>query len=101
MPRTAAKKDNNHDEIAEAFQHLGWYWKDTYQLGLGFGDGMASRPWVNVVVEIKAKDGQLTKAEQEFHTECPGPVEVVASLDDVLRVNEKYARPDWYYVDAY
>ena len=96
MPRTAAKKDANHDEIVEAFRRLGWYWKDTYQLGLGFGDGVASRPWVNVVVEIKADGGRLTKAEREFHTECPGPVEVVKSLDDVLRVNEKYARPDWY-----
>ena len=96
MPRTAAKKDANHDEIKKAFQRLGWYWKDTYQLGLGFGDGVASRPWVNVVVEVKGPGGRLTDAEHTYHTECPGPIEVVASLDDVLRVNEKYGRPDWY-----
>jgi hypothetical protein len=101
MPRTAARKDTNHNEIADAFQRLGWYWKDTYQLGLGFGDGIASRPWVNVIIEIKGPGGKLTPAEQEFHEICPGPVEVVTSLDDVLAVNEKYARPDWYYVDAY
>jgi hypothetical protein len=101
MSRTAARKDTNHNEIADAFQRCGWYWKDTYQLGLGFGDGVASRPWVNVIIEIKAPGGRLTPAEQEFHEIWPGPVEVVTSLDDVLKVNEKYARPDWYYVDAY
>ena len=96
MPRLAARKDANHDEIAEAFQRLGWYWKDTYQLGLGFGDGVACRPWVNVIVEIKADGGRLTRAEREFRATWLGPYEVVKSLDDVLRVNAKYARPDWY-----
>jgi len=91
MSRTAARKDTNHNEIADAFQRCGWYWKDTYQLGL----------WVNVIIEIKAPGGRLTPAEQEFHEIWPGPVEVVTSLDDVLAVNEKYARPDWYYIDPY
>jgi hypothetical protein len=96
MPRTAAKKDLNHDEIAETFQRLGWGWKDTYQLGLGFGDGVACRPWVNVLVEIKHGKGRLTRAEQEFREAWAGPYEIVTSVDDVLQVNNKYSRPDWY-----
>lgn len=96
MPRTAAKKDTNHDLIADTFRRLGWGWFDAYQLGLGFGDGVACRPWVNVIVEIKGPGGRLTRAERLFHETWIGPLEVVASLDDVLRVNEKYSRPDWY-----
>jgi len=96
MPRLDAKKDANHDEIADTFRRCGWGWKDTYQLGLGFGDGVACRPWVNVIVECKADGGRLTRAEREFHQTWMGPLEIVGSIDDVLKVNEKYARPDWY-----
>jgi hypothetical protein len=38
----------------------------------------------NVLMEVKGKDGRLTKAQVEFISRWPGRVEIVRSPDDAL-----------------
>lgn len=87
--RKRAKKDNNHNDIASAFRTLGWSWHDTHQLGDGFPDGIAGRPGVNVIIEIK--DGslspsrrKLTPDEVHFHTFWRGPLFIIGSSQEVI-----------------
>jgi len=90
MPRRACRKDANHDEIANAFRKLGWYWKDTYKAGPvipGFFDGIAIL-WGHVLgVEVKSATGKLTDEEETFHAEYPGMKAIIRSVDDVIAVN--------------
>lgn len=95
--RLAAKKDNNHNQIAAAFRSLGWTWVDTHQLGGGFPDGAAGKHGVTVLVEIK--DGslkpsarKLTDPEKDFHESWRGAVRIINSVDDVIALNAEVVR---------
>ena len=90
MPRLDARKDDNHDEIKAAFEKLGWYWRDTFQLGMGFPDGVASREGINLLVEVKSPGGRLSRMERDYHLNCPGPIVVVRSIDDVIAIDAQY-----------
>lgn len=92
--RKAAKKDNNHNSIAELFRKLGWSWFDTHQLGHGFPDGVAGKHGVNILVEIK--DGslppskrKLTDDEKDFHDLWRGDVRIIKSSDEVIALHAK------------
>lgn len=89
--RRAAKKDDNHNVIVAAFRSLGCGWFDTYQLGGGFPDGVAEINALTVLVEIKdgakrPSERKLTPAEAVFHAEWRGPLVIVETVDDVLRL---------------
>lgn len=93
--RRAAKKDNNHNDIADAFRKLGWSWFDTHQVGNGFPDGVAGKHSFNILIEIK--DGalppsarKLTPMEADFHKTWLGAVHVVQSVDDVIAINRAF-----------
>ncbi len=94
--RRAAKKDTNHNDIASAFQKLGWSWKDTHQLGGDFPDGIAGiGDHVNILVEIK--DGnkpknarKLSIGQAKFHDEWRGPIFKVETIEDVLQIHSHY-----------
>ncbi|HUV67174.1 MAG TPA: hypothetical protein VMW24_25015 [Sedimentisphaerales bacterium] len=87
MPRLAAKKDANHDEIAEVFRKLGWQWTDTYQLGMGFPDGVISRPGMNILIEVKSEKGTLTPEEKRFQKRFVGPLYYVRSVEEAQVVD--------------
>lgn len=95
MPRLAARKDLNHDEIRSAFERLGWYWRDTFQLGQGFPDGVASREGINLLVEVKSNGGKLSCMEAAYHQACPGPIVIVRSVDDVIAIDAQYRCGQW------
>ena len=95
--RRAARTDENHNEIINAFRAIGFTVSDTSRLGNGFPDAVISRSKRTAVVEIK--DGKkppsarvLTPAEKEFSKEWKGVYLVVESLDDVECVGREWAR---------
>jgi hypothetical protein len=81
--RLAARKDANHDPIASAFRGLGCSWWDTFRLGAGFPDGVAGYQGVNVLVEIKGEDGELTDEQQAFFNIWRGWAAIVRRVEDV------------------
>jgi hypothetical protein len=86
-PRYAARKDQNHDEIADAFRRLGWTFVDTWQCAQyvpGFFDGLACRDGVVIGVEVKHGKEPLTPDEARFHAAWPGRILVARSVEDVL-----------------
>ena len=92
--RVRARKDSNHVEIVKAFRDLGASVFDTAQLGGGFTDLVCGINKVNLLVEVK--DGskppsacKLTLDEVKFHDEWQGWVEIVYSVDDVIKLVNK------------
>lgn len=88
--RRAARTDNNHAMIREAFRTLGWAWADTFRLGQGFPDGVVSKSGVNILIEVKSADGKLTDDEAEFAATWRGPYEIVRSVEDVERIEMEW-----------
>lgn len=82
--RRAARQDGNHQEIVGYFRKFGCSVWNTHQLGRGFPDIIVGKCHKNALVEIKDKDGSLTKDEQKFHSEWLGGVFVVYDLEDVI-----------------
>lgn len=87
--RKRARKDDNHNLIAQTFVQCGLSVADTSALGDGFADMVVGLARINVLVEVK--DGakppsarKLTKDEQDFHANWRGWIVVVKSVDDAL-----------------
>jgi len=90
--RRAARKDANHNQIAQALRDVGYRVAETHQLGAGFPDltvGGIHRTtgqkqiWL---MEIKDKTGTLTIDEATFHQEWFGYVSIVRTVDDAYRL---------------
>ena len=87
------KIDANQPEIVAAFRNLGCSVYQTHTVGHGFPDIVIGKNGVNVLVEIK--DGSkcpskrtLTNDERKFAEFWKGRLEIVESLDDVLKIAE-------------
>ena len=102
MRRRAAKVDDNQADVVTMFRSLGLSVALTHAAGEGFPDlvvggmprDMGALP-TNVLVEVK--DGskppsarKLTPAQYDFHGEWRGAIEIVETIDDVMRVYERY-----------
>lgn len=94
MPRRAARKDANHNDIQDAFVRLGWSVADTSRLGDGFPDLVAAKHGETVLVEVK--DGskppsarKLTDDELAFKGRWQGWYAEVTNMDDVLALNQR------------
>ncbi len=88
MPRTAAKKDSNHEKIVEELEAGGARCMDMSKMGNGFPDLLVWHLDMWHVVEIKnpqtayGKKG-LNKRQKEWATEWQGgPVYVVRTSED-------------------
>jgi len=91
MRRWASKKDLVHDELVMWFERLGWQVIDTHNIGLGFPDVLGVHPdGAVVLVEFKTRNGRLTKAERRFHIGYQGPIEIVRTPADVMRIDREY-----------
>lgn len=80
------RKDTNHDDIAKAFEELGWSVKDTSQLGDGFVDMVVARSGINVLIEVKRPGETLRKSQRDFTSKWQGLWYTVRSVDDVKMV---------------
>jgi hypothetical protein len=90
--RRAAKKDTNHNLIANALRDVGYRVAETHQLGSGFPDltiagvnRTTGQPCI-WLIEVKDKTGKLTPDEQTFHAEWVGYVHIVRTIDEAYRL---------------
>lgn len=82
--RRAAKKDANHNVIADAFSKLGCSVFDTSQLGKDFPDMVIGMHGINVLIEVKRDaKAKLTDGQFKFFHEWKGWTAVVRGIDDV------------------
>lgn len=86
----AKRTDANQTEIVKGLRADGWDVAVTSSLGKGFGDIVAGKPGINVIVEIKngkqpPSKQKLTPAEDKFHDKWRGPKIICKSLEDALR----------------
>lgn len=88
----ARKVDANQPEIVKAFRDLGAAVVLLHRVGGGCPDLLVSRTDIPpFLVEIKdgakPKSARKLRGSQEvFHSEWPHRIEVVTSVDDVLRI---------------
>ena len=92
--RTAARKDDNHNEVVKVFNSLGWAVLDISQLK-NCCDAFVSKSGITVAVEIK--DGskppskrKLTEGELKFKNRWKGKYAIIESVDDVLSLNKRF-----------
>ena len=76
--------DTNHREIVRAFERLGAKVLSLAPMGNGVPDLLVCVRGRLRLVEVKAKTGKLTPAQEEFMSDWP--VSVVRSVDDVIEI---------------
>lgn len=88
--RRAARTDDNHAEIRDAYRNMGCSVLDTFQIGNGAPDMFVAIGGVTDGVEVK--DGKkppsarrLTPDEERFHDDWRGNIVLVECLEDAVR----------------
>lgn len=84
MPRKAARRDQNEDEIVVALRTIGATvyridGKDVVDLLVGFRG-------VNYAIEIKMPKSKLKPGQQEWHDNWKGQCAVVRTVEEALQV---------------
>lgn len=86
--RRAARTDDNHAEIREAYRRMGASVLDTFVLGHGAPDMFVAMFGITDAVEVK--DGSkppsrrgLTDDEKRFHEYWAAKIWIIESVDDV------------------
>ncbi len=95
MGRRGARKDANHNDIAEALAAIGCLVMDTSAMGRGFPDILISPPHNRhdlMLLEIKTKTGRLNPAQIAFHRQWDGATYVVRSVDEAIELIRSRAR---------
>jgi hypothetical protein len=87
------KRDLNHDSIKATFEQLGCTITDTADLGNGFPDLVVGICGVNLLVEVKSADGELSEGQAGWHERWKGQVAVVRSKEEVISLVQSAARP--------
>lgn len=81
------RKDENHDEIAEAYRRKGYKFKSTTMVGEGFGDGVIHRddfpPGFVKIVEIKNGRKAKHQTKQDSFRAKGWPVDIVCTPEDI------------------
>jgi hypothetical protein len=86
--RRAAKKDQNHNALADAFKSFGFTVADTSRLGDDFPDMVVGKMGFNILVEVKRDaKAKLTDGQFQFFHHWKGWTEVVRSIDDVQKID--------------
>lgn len=94
MPRRAAKKDGNQDEIVEALLENGYIVRSMASAGDGFPDLCVTHPdWGFVrLLEVKnGKRGRLTEGQKKFIADG-WPVDVVRSTLEVAALMQEWRK---------
>lgn len=90
MSRYARKKDVNHNAIADALEAAGCSVLDLSRLAHGTPDALVWSPRLHAycLVEIKNPEGRnrMEPRQVEFLKRWRGPVVVVESVDEALRL---------------
>jgi Holliday junction resolvase len=93
MRKYAARTDDNHTEIINAFRSCGFSVQDLSAAGDGIPDLLIGRRGKNYLIEVK--DGnkppskrKLTQKQLDWHDAWLGQVEIIESVSDVMRFIE-------------
>lgn len=84
----ARRVDSNHAEIKDAFEYCGCSVFDTSRVPK-FTDLVVGFMGVNVIVEVKSKDGKLTVDQIDLRDTWRGWREEVRNTDDVIKLVTK------------
>jgi hypothetical protein len=79
--RRAARADGNQTAIVQALRAVGalpYYIKEPCDLIVGYRGK-------NTLLEIKNREGRLTKSQVEFIATWPGQIEVVYTVEEALK----------------
>ena len=94
MPKRA---DANQPEIVKVFRDLGYTVQHLHMVGKGCPDILCSLRGSNYLIEIK--DGskrpsarKLTQDEKDWHEAWKGQVDIIESIDDVLKFHAEQLR---------
>ena len=94
--RLAARKDDNHSEISNAFERLGWSVLDIHQIP-NCADIIVGKWKRSIVIEIK--DGskppskqKLTQGEISFRDRWRGDYRIVKRIQDVIDIDREYMK---------
>lgn len=92
MSRFARRKDTNQNPIVRELVQAGYSVQDLSAVGGGLTDILVGgvcrktgerRNWL---MEIKTAKGKLNPLQEEWHADWRGPVDIVRSPDDALRI---------------
>ena len=84
--KSHGRVDGNHGDIVDALRRCGWRVQSLAALGGGVPDLLVYRTGQPLrLLEVKAKNGVITKAQEEFMADG-WPVTIVRSVDDVLEL---------------
>jgi hypothetical protein len=81
--RRAAKRDGNEPEIIQALKDYGFVVEQVSDPGLP--DLVVSKG-INLLFEIKTKQGTLTSAQKKFFAVWQGQVNVIRTINDLRQV---------------
>ena len=89
MARRAARKDQNHNDIADGLRSAGYSVLDLSQAGNGVPDIAVGKPGFACLVECKdgskpPSERKLTPAQERVLKNWTGPIIVALSLEDAL-----------------
>ena len=82
----AAKVDANQQDVVSWFRGLGATVHTLHSVGGGFPDLAIGYRGIDVLVEVKAPKGKLTKVQKDWHRDWRGGAQIVTTLEDCERV---------------
>lgn len=88
--RYAAKTDENHTRIANAFRSCGASVHSVHRVGEGFPDLAVGYMGFTWLVEVKTETGTLNPAEYKWHNEWKGHAVVVKTAGEAVRWIERW-----------
>ena len=95
MPRWAAKVDANQHAIVKALRKRGATVHLLHREGRGCPDLLVGFLGVNLLLEVKTADGELTKREAEWHDTWRGTVHIVRTRSEALAILNEVVERGW------
>lgn len=87
LPKYAARRDKNENEVARAFEKLGFSVERLSQKGVP--DLIVAFGGMNVLVEVKTKTGKLTDDQIAFRAKWRGAWFIIRTVEDATRLAKK------------
>lgn len=80
----AKRKDINQPELEVRLKKLGFSVTSLHALGKGIPDLLLGIMGINIVVEVKHDNAELTEPEKEWHRDWKGQVRIAQSAEEIV-----------------